>query len=82
MRGRRSSTADVEGLAQEGFRRGGCEGTRAPPRAAPARLELLCQEEICREEVRRKISPNFGLVAAVPGLCWSSSREKMEPGME
>lgn len=74
--------ADVEGLAQEGFRRGGCEGTWAPPRAAPARLELLCQEEICREEERRKISPNFGLVAAVPGLCWSSSREKMEPGME
>lgn len=31
VRGRRSSTADVEGLAQEGFRRGRCEGTRAPP---------------------------------------------------
>lgn len=37
VRGRSSSTADVEGLAREGFRRGGCEGTRAPPRAASCR---------------------------------------------
>lgn len=52
------------------------------PVQPPAGLELPCREELCRDGERRKISPTFGLVAAAPGLCWSSSREEMEPGME
>lgn len=72
VRGRRRSTADVEGLVWEGL---GEEDVKAHG------LELPCQEEFGDEE-RRKIPPTFGLVAAVPGLCWGSSREGMEPGME
>lgn len=53
----------------------GCELLPVQP---PASLELPCREEICRDEERREISHNFGLVAAVLGLCWSNSKEGME----
>lgn len=49
----------------------GEEDVKAPgllPVQPPARLELPCREELCRDGERRKVSPTSALVAAVPGF--------------
>lgn len=87
VRGKKSSAADVEGLAQAGFRRGGSKGTRArrASLASSSSPHSLLPSWLCRArrsfaegKKGRRFLP-LRLVVAAPGLCWSGSREGMEP---